>query len=80
MATALMATAIVLEFSPAHQALAALVLAVVLLEVGFRRGDEYVAQAYLLGVAATYAVLMMFLFSPLRNGVVAASGVPSLTG
>jgi len=75
MATALVATTIALEFTPAHQALAGLILAVVLLEVGFRRGSEYVAQAYLIGIGAAYALLVVFVVGPLRDGVLVAWGV-----
>jgi hypothetical protein len=75
MATALLATIIALEFTPAHQALAGLILAVVLLEVGFRRGSEYVAQAYLLGVGSAYALLVVFVVAPFRDGFLVAWGV-----
>ena len=75
MATALMAAAIALEFTPAHQVLAGLILAVVLLEVGFRRGSEYVAQAYLVGIAAAYALLVVFVVAPLRDGFLVPWGV-----
>ena len=61
MATGLVATVFVLELSPAHQALAGLALAMLLLEVSFRRSIEYLYQAYVFGAAASFAMLTAFL-------------------
>jgi hypothetical protein len=60
-ATALLFTASFLELSPAHQAVASLVLGVVLLEWGLRRGADFVLQCYLLGFAGAYQMIGAFL-------------------
>lgn len=60
-ATALLSTVFVVELAPAHQGLAGLLLAFVLLEVSFRRGFEIGAQSYLLNVVSAMAVLLVFL-------------------
>ena len=74
-ATALLATVFVLEFTPAHQAFAGLLLAVVLLEAGFRRGSEYVLQSYVVGALAVYGALFAFLAPPTADGLLYRWGV-----
>lgn len=59
-ATALLATVLVLELAPAHQALAGLALAALLLEVSFRRSVDYLFQSYVLGGLAAYAMVAAF--------------------
>ncbi len=70
MGTALLATVFVIELPPAHQALAGLLLAALLLEVSVRRSVEYLFQSYVLGGAASYAMLVAFVAPAGANGVI----------
>lgn len=60
------ATVLVVELTPAHQALAGLVLAALLLEVVFTRSSEYLYQSHIVGVFSAYAILLAFL-APVDN-------------
>jgi hypothetical protein len=74
-ATAMLATVFVLELTPAHQAIAGLILAVVLIEAGFRRGSEYILQSYVVGAFAAYGALAAFLVPPNADGLLGQWGV-----
>lgn len=74
MALALVGMVIRFEFTPAHQALAGLVFAAVLLEVAFRRTSEYAWQSYAAGVLSGWAMLLAFLVEPPAGGALTGWG------
>ncbi|HYN09188.1 MAG TPA: DUF2339 domain-containing protein [Vicinamibacterales bacterium] len=63
-ATLLVAGLLILEVEPLRVGLATFVFAAVLLEVGLRRAKEYRTQAYLVGMFATWAVVLPFVLAP----------------
>jgi hypothetical protein len=65
--TLLFGTAVVVELAPAHQALAGLMLAVLLIEVALRRGPDFGAQSYLLSLASLFGIVLAFI-APAVNG------------
>ena len=73
------ATASLIEFTPAHWGLALLVLAVTLLETGFRRTREYIYQAYLAGVFGSYAIFVSFIGHAEANGLIPRWGAAPTT-
>ena len=74
-AAALVSIVIMRELDPAHQTLAGLAVAVLLLEVGFRRSKEYIHQSYVIGGFASYGMLAAFLAPPTAAGMLATWGV-----
>lgn len=74
MATALAGTIISAELVPAHQGLAGLALAWVLLEAAVRRGAGFAYQSAIAGVLGTYAMLLAFVVPPGYTGVLRGWG------
>jgi hypothetical protein len=74
-ATGLVGAAIWASASPAHQGLAGILAAFLLLEAGLRRDSDYTWQSYLAGALGGYATLGAFLFPPDAAGQLGSWGI-----